>query len=279
MQFRILGPLEVAEQEVTRPLGGAKQRAVLAILLLHRGEVLSGERLIEELWGEHAPATAAKVLQSYISRPWECPAYPGRGYVLSPAAGEVDLESSSGLRRGRAGLAGGDAASAAARLRRRSACGAARRSDSPMRRSPVRSPPGGGARGGAGGRIERSRWGAMTAGAGAGVWRASIPAGAPVRPADARAVPRWPPGRGAAGLSRLAADLIVSWASNRAASCASCIRQSSSKTSGWTCRARPRSWLSGRLGVRRRSSGGSESSQSWPVRSTTRSAGRAGSSC
>ena len=123
MQFRILGPLEVAERDVTRPLGGVKQRAVLAILLLHRGEVLSGERLIEELWGEHAPATAAKVLQAYISRlrktiGGDVLLTRGRGYVLSPAAGEVDLEEFERLAaEGRAGLAGGDAASAAARLR------------------------------------------------------------------------------------------------------------------------------------------------------------------
>ena len=123
MQFRILGPLEVAERDVTRPLGGVKQRAVLAILLLHRGEVLSGERLIEELWGEHAPATAAKVLQAYISRLRKAVGGDvlltrGRGYVLSPAAGEVDLDEFERLAAdGRAGLAGGDAASAAARLR------------------------------------------------------------------------------------------------------------------------------------------------------------------
>ena len=123
MQFRILGPLEVAERDVTRPLGGARQRAVLAILLLHRGEVVSGERLIEELWGERAPATAAKVLQAYISRlrkaiGGDVLLTRGRGYVLSPAAGEVDLDEFERLAvEGRAGLAGGDAASAAARLR------------------------------------------------------------------------------------------------------------------------------------------------------------------
>ena len=123
MQFRILGPLEVAEQEVTRPLGGAKQRAVLAILLLHCGEVVSGERLIEELWGEHAPATAAKVLQSYISRLRKAIGADvlcthGRGYILSLATSELDLDEFERLAAdGRAGLAGGDAASAAARLR------------------------------------------------------------------------------------------------------------------------------------------------------------------
>jgi DNA-binding SARP family transcriptional activator len=123
VQFRLLGPLEVAERDVARPLGGARQRAVLAILLLHRGEVVWGERLIEELWGEHAPATAAKVLQAYISRLRKAIGADvlrthGRGYVLSPAAGELDLDEFERLAAdGRAALAVGDAASAAARLR------------------------------------------------------------------------------------------------------------------------------------------------------------------
>jgi DNA-binding SARP family transcriptional activator len=123
VQFRILGPLEVSERDGPRPLGGAKQRAVLAILLLHRGEVLSGERLIEELWGEHAPATAAKVLQAYISRlrkaiGGDVLLTRGRGYVLSAAAGEVDLDEFERLAAdGHAALAADDAASAAARLR------------------------------------------------------------------------------------------------------------------------------------------------------------------
>ena len=49
MVFRILGPLEAVMDDVSRPLGGVKQRAVLAILILHRGEVVSGERLVDEL--------------------------------------------------------------------------------------------------------------------------------------------------------------------------------------------------------------------------------------
>jgi DNA-binding SARP family transcriptional activator len=51
VEFRILGPLEVVEDDVALSLGGPKQRAVLAILLLHRGRLLSVERLIDELWG------------------------------------------------------------------------------------------------------------------------------------------------------------------------------------------------------------------------------------
>jgi len=123
VQFRILGPLEVAERDVPRPLGGARQRAVLAILLVHRGEVVSGERLVEELWGERAPATAGKVLQAYISRLRKVIGADvlltrGRGYVLPPAAGELDLDEFERLAAdGRAALAAGDAASAAARLR------------------------------------------------------------------------------------------------------------------------------------------------------------------
>src|SRR6266540_4268006 len=67
MQFRILGPLEVAELDRTVPLGGAQQRAVLAVLLLRRREVVSTDRLIDELWGGRPPATAAKTVQGYVS--------------------------------------------------------------------------------------------------------------------------------------------------------------------------------------------------------------------
>ena len=49
-------------------MGGARQRALLAVLLLHANETLSGTRLIDELWGDHPPATAAKTVQVYISR-------------------------------------------------------------------------------------------------------------------------------------------------------------------------------------------------------------------
>jgi len=47
--------------------GGPRQRALLAILLLHRGEAVSSDRLIDELSGERPPATAAKTLQGYVS--------------------------------------------------------------------------------------------------------------------------------------------------------------------------------------------------------------------
>jgi YVTN family beta-propeller protein len=67
LEFRILGPFEVLEDDRRLVLGGPRQRALLAILLLHRGEVVSSDRLIDELWGERPPATAAKTLQGYVS--------------------------------------------------------------------------------------------------------------------------------------------------------------------------------------------------------------------
>jgi len=58
MEFRILGPLEVLEEGRPVALGGAKQRALLAVLLLHANEVVSRDRLIDELWGGEPPDTA-----------------------------------------------------------------------------------------------------------------------------------------------------------------------------------------------------------------------------
>ena len=63
MDFRILGSLQVLDEGHVVSLGGSKQRALLAVLLLHANETLSTDRLIEELWGEHPPATAAKTVR------------------------------------------------------------------------------------------------------------------------------------------------------------------------------------------------------------------------
>ena len=68
MEFRILGPLEVVEDGRRLDLGGPKQRALLAALLLRANEVVSQDALIDDLWGESPPATAAKTLQAYVSR-------------------------------------------------------------------------------------------------------------------------------------------------------------------------------------------------------------------
>jgi DNA-binding SARP family transcriptional activator len=69
VEFRVLGPLEVLDDSGgVVPLGAAKERALLLILLLRANEVVSSERLIEELWGETAPPTAASALRVHVAQ-------------------------------------------------------------------------------------------------------------------------------------------------------------------------------------------------------------------
>ena len=68
MEFGILGPLEVRREGETLTLGGVKQRSLLAILLLHANEVVGSERLIDAVWGEQPPGTAATALHGYVSQ-------------------------------------------------------------------------------------------------------------------------------------------------------------------------------------------------------------------
>jgi DNA-binding SARP family transcriptional activator len=69
MQFRILGPLEVVDDGGRPvPLPRLRQRALLAVLLLHAGEVVSADSLLEELWGETPPRTAKEALQNAVSQ-------------------------------------------------------------------------------------------------------------------------------------------------------------------------------------------------------------------
>ena len=65
---RILGPLQALDDGQPVALGGSKQRALLALLLLHVNEPLSTERLIDELWGDRPPAMATKALQVHVAR-------------------------------------------------------------------------------------------------------------------------------------------------------------------------------------------------------------------
>jgi DNA-binding SARP family transcriptional activator/basic membrane lipoprotein Med (substrate-binding protein (PBP1-ABC) superfamily) len=64
----ILGPLEARLDGRPLQLGGAKQRTVLALLLLHEGAVVPVARLVDELWGEDPPASAVHGLEAYVSR-------------------------------------------------------------------------------------------------------------------------------------------------------------------------------------------------------------------
>ncbi|HEY3238753.1 MAG TPA: BTAD domain-containing putative transcriptional regulator, partial [Acidimicrobiia bacterium] len=67
MEFRLLGNLEVTEGAAFLDVGGAKQRALLAILLLHVNQVVPTDRLADKLWGGEPPPGATATLQSYVS--------------------------------------------------------------------------------------------------------------------------------------------------------------------------------------------------------------------
>ena len=66
MEFRLLGPVEVVGEGAAIALGGRKQRALLAELLLRRGAAVPRERLVDVVWGEEPPASAVTSLQVYV---------------------------------------------------------------------------------------------------------------------------------------------------------------------------------------------------------------------
>jgi YVTN family beta-propeller protein len=118
LDFRILGPFEVVDDDRPLGLGGPRQRALLAILLLRRGEAVPSDRLIDDLWGERPPATAAKTLQGYVSHLRKALGdgllvTRRGGYLLAAAPGQVDAERFEAMvADGRQALADGDAAGA-----------------------------------------------------------------------------------------------------------------------------------------------------------------------
>jgi DNA-binding SARP family transcriptional activator/Tfp pilus assembly protein PilF len=68
MEFRVLGPVEVWCDGRRVPVLAAKQRTLLAILLLRAGRVVAAEELIDRLWGERPPTSARKTLHNYVRR-------------------------------------------------------------------------------------------------------------------------------------------------------------------------------------------------------------------
>ncbi|MCJ0871814.1 AfsR/SARP family transcriptional regulator [Streptomyces sp. AP-93] len=70
MEFRILGPVQVFDDraDIRITPAGAKQRALLGTLAVKAGQVVSADRLVDELWGEHPPANAANALQTHVAR-------------------------------------------------------------------------------------------------------------------------------------------------------------------------------------------------------------------
>ncbi|MEU6408490.1 BTAD domain-containing putative transcriptional regulator [Microbispora sp. NPDC046933] len=105
LSFRLLGPFEVTGGDGrVLDLGPRKQRAVLAVLALEPGRIVSLDRLIDELWADEPPSSATATLQSYVSNlrkvlePGRRPRTPPAvlltrepGYLLSVAPGQVDL--------------------------------------------------------------------------------------------------------------------------------------------------------------------------------------------
>ena len=138
VEFRILGPLEIGDGERVLALGGAKRRAVAALLLLHANRVVAAEQLIDGVWGDEPPPSATGSLQNHVLRlrrelgdrlVTQAP-----GYLIRTEPGELDLERFRRLvdeARG-AEPAGGRKAAA------RSARAVARRSRSPT--SPASRP-------------------------------------------------------------------------------------------------------------------------------------------
>jgi DNA-binding SARP family transcriptional activator len=104
VEFRILGSLEVAVEGRSLPLGGPSQRALLALLLLHANEVVSSDRLLDELWAAGPPASGATALQVRVSQLRKALGPAGErletktpGYLFRAERGELDLEHFSQL--------------------------------------------------------------------------------------------------------------------------------------------------------------------------------------
>ena len=131
MRFRLLGPIEVSDGDRQIAVGGGRQRALLAALLLRPNETVSTDRLIDELWGEQRPGTAATALHGLVSalrkalEPDRDPDSPptvlvtrAPGYMICVDESDIDAVEFERLHdRGKKALAAGDTAGAAEILR------------------------------------------------------------------------------------------------------------------------------------------------------------------
>ena len=208
LEFRLLGPLEARLDDQPLPLGGARQRGLLALLLLRANEVVARDRLIDELWRDHAPESAANALAALVAR------------LRRVLPADVLVTRSGGYRRGSSPMRSTSIGSSVSSRREaahsrpetprrgraappRSRCGGAPLADFTTSRSPSR-------RSGASRRPRRDREPdrrrprarpARRPRRRAAVAPAGAPApGAAARPADARPSTVGPPGRSAGGL-------------------------------------------------------------------------------
>jgi DNA-binding SARP family transcriptional activator/streptogramin lyase len=130
VEFRLLGPFEVVVGGQSADLGGAKQRALLAMLAIHANQVISVDSLIDGLWGDRAPDSAPNTLQGYVSRLRKALHPDGRngaeptivfrapGYVLTARPEQIDSRRFEQLvREAESRATTGDATEAASALR------------------------------------------------------------------------------------------------------------------------------------------------------------------
>jgi DNA-binding SARP family transcriptional activator len=123
IEARLLGPLELRDERSAIPLGPACRRALLARLLLDANRTVAVGRLVDDLWGEAAPASAVKMIQIHVSGlrkllPAGMVVTRAPGYAVEIEPEALDLARFERLcRDGRAALAAGFAARASSRLR------------------------------------------------------------------------------------------------------------------------------------------------------------------
>jgi DNA-binding SARP family transcriptional activator len=124
-KFRLLGPLEVWVDEQWREINAPKWRSVLAALLINAGQVVSVDTLIDELWGDAAPAKAANLVSIYVLRLRQLLGEGGKallvtrspGYQLRIGPADTDVRQfEATVREGRTALAAGDSSLAAGHL-------------------------------------------------------------------------------------------------------------------------------------------------------------------
>jgi DNA-binding SARP family transcriptional activator len=124
MDFGVLGPLEVSHEGRVLPLGGTKQRALLALLLLHANQVISSDRLIDELWADERPESGPAALQVRVSKLRKALGAGGKlivtrapGYVIHVGSDQLDLQRFERLvSEAERDLRGGDPAQASSKL-------------------------------------------------------------------------------------------------------------------------------------------------------------------
>ena len=103
MRIRLLGPVDVVADGASRPVNGLRRKAVLAVLALHHGEIVSNDRLADVVWAGDPPATPLNTVQRHVSHLRQvlgrrdaivaCPP----GYRLDPVQVETDVAAAEGL--------------------------------------------------------------------------------------------------------------------------------------------------------------------------------------